>query len=246
MNVMKPKDPNNSLDTFIGHKALEKNFPFPSQGPGTVRFNGVNCSMPLINKALVNYYSYRYPRKVQTPKCDKCSPEFCSPLNYRRHMRVHHSKPPDRSLPEWQIPKNNVQDKSSKLDPVQSVTNRPTIEFWRPVSRRASKSSQPCCSRSSLSLVQPGNLRFDSPAEAEAILDQRWKEAIAGEHVTLVLSPNLDPTGCSEIENCLSEKLMVKERAFKASTTRPVHGRFRWKPENGAKIKYIPKQRFAT
>jgi hypothetical protein len=29
-------------------------------------------------------------QKVQMQKCDKCSREFCSPINYRRHIRVHH------------------------------------------------------------------------------------------------------------------------------------------------------------
>ncbi|RDX92733.1 hypothetical protein CR513_25092, partial [Mucuna pruriens] len=30
------------------------------------------------------------PVKVQLQKCDKCSREFCSPINYRRHIRVYH------------------------------------------------------------------------------------------------------------------------------------------------------------
>ncbi|KAE9592576.1 hypothetical protein Lal_00028646 [Lupinus albus] len=30
------------------------------------------------------------PIKVQLLKCEKCSQEFCSPINYRRHIRVHH------------------------------------------------------------------------------------------------------------------------------------------------------------
>ncbi|KAK7315067.1 hypothetical protein VNO77_33599 [Canavalia gladiata] len=30
------------------------------------------------------------PLKAQLQKCDKCSREFCSPINYRRHIRVHH------------------------------------------------------------------------------------------------------------------------------------------------------------
>ncbi|KAI5400418.1 uncharacterized protein LOC127091579 isoform X2 [Lathyrus oleraceus] len=30
------------------------------------------------------------PAKVQIHKCDKCTKEFCSPINYRRHKRVHH------------------------------------------------------------------------------------------------------------------------------------------------------------
>ena len=29
------------------------------------------------------------PLKVQLQKCDKCSKEFCSTINYRRHMRLH-------------------------------------------------------------------------------------------------------------------------------------------------------------
>ncbi|CAL5185308.1 unnamed protein product [Lathyrus oleraceus] len=31
-----------------------------------------------------------YPLKVPTDKCEKCSQEFCSTLNYRRHLLVHH------------------------------------------------------------------------------------------------------------------------------------------------------------
>lgn len=30
------------------------------------------------------------PMKIQLQKCDKCSREFCSTINYRRHIRVHH------------------------------------------------------------------------------------------------------------------------------------------------------------
>ncbi|PON44185.1 Zinc finger, C2H [Trema orientale] len=30
------------------------------------------------------------PLKIQPQKCDKCSQEFCSPINYRRHIRVDH------------------------------------------------------------------------------------------------------------------------------------------------------------
>lgn len=29
------------------------------------------------------------PLKVQMHKCEKCSLEFCSPVNYRRHTRLH-------------------------------------------------------------------------------------------------------------------------------------------------------------
>lgn len=29
------------------------------------------------------------PSKVQIKKCEKCSREFCSTVNYRRHIRIH-------------------------------------------------------------------------------------------------------------------------------------------------------------
>ncbi|XVF09899.1 hypothetical protein REPUB_Repub07fG0136800 [Reevesia pubescens] len=93
--------------------------------------------------------------------------------------------------------------------------------------------------------VQPGSLQFDSHT-AKSFLAQRWTEAIAGEHVTLFLSPNLDPPGCSEVEIDSSEKWMVKVGAFEASTGGAAKGKFSTRPEKGAKIEYIPKQRSAT
>ncbi|KAE8733911.1 putative receptor protein kinase [Hibiscus syriacus] len=206
--------------------------------------------------------------------------------NYSNHDGQNPAEARDMSLAdaECRIPKNNVREKSSKLDPVQGVSNRSTIKFWRPVSQHDSKSSQPAqngvsefdvevvaekdgvhatsnesCSRSSstdgvdgvgsMNLssmpVQPGSLQFNSYT-AKAILAERWKEAIAGEHVTLVLSPNLDSPGCSDIVNDSLETLIVKARASEASTTGPAHGKFRRKPEKVVKIKYIPKQRSAT
>ncbi|OIW12521.1 hypothetical protein TanjilG_04685 [Lupinus angustifolius] len=33
---------------------------------------------------------FLYPGKIQMQKCDKCSLEFCSPINYRRHNRAYH------------------------------------------------------------------------------------------------------------------------------------------------------------
>ncbi|OMO71778.1 hypothetical protein COLO4_28044 [Corchorus olitorius] len=194
----------------------------------------------------------------------------------------------DGCLEECQIPKkNNVQEKSNKLDPVQGVTNRSTIKFWRPVSRYESKSSlsvqngirefeveviaekdgdqassndcclRPCATDGSNGVVstdfastleesvQPGSLHFDSNA-AKAFLAQRWKEAMAGEHVTLVVSPNLEPPGFAEVEIDSSEKSVAKAGVFEASTGGAAKGKFRTKPEKGAKIKYIPKQRSAT
>nr|KJB23855.1 hypothetical protein B456_004G117900 [Gossypium raimondii] len=93
--------------------------------------------------------------------------------------------------------------------------------------------------------VQPGGLQFDSNA-AKAFLAERWKEAVAGEHVTLVLSSNPKPPGCSGVEIDSSEKWMVKAGACEASTVGAAIAKYRTKPERGAKTKYIPKQRSAT
>ncbi|XP_047161655.1 uncharacterized protein LOC124831644 isoform X1 [Vigna umbellata] len=39
------------------------------------------------------------PLNVQLHKCDKCTREFCSPMNYRRHIRVdHRKKNPDKEF----------------------------------------------------------------------------------------------------------------------------------------------------
>ncbi|WVZ13538.1 hypothetical protein V8G54_011104 [Vigna mungo] len=39
------------------------------------------------------------PMDIQLQKCDKCSREFCSPINYRRHIRVdHRKKNPDKDF----------------------------------------------------------------------------------------------------------------------------------------------------
>ncbi|KAE8721650.1 putative receptor protein kinase [Hibiscus syriacus] len=189
---------------------------------------------------------------------------------------------------EFQTPKrNNVQERFSKHDHVQGVTNRSTIKFWRPVSRQERKSSLPVqngirefevevtaensfqissssesCLRPSAvdgsddilrmnltstleESVQPGSLQFDGNA-AKAFLAGRWKNAIAGEHVTLVLSSNHEPPGCTEVEVDSSEKCMVKAEACEASTVGAAIGKYRIKPEKGAKTKYIPKQRPAT
>ncbi|KAK8283837.1 hypothetical protein V6Z12_D08G120700 [Gossypium hirsutum] len=73
-----------------------------------------------------------------------------------------------------------------------------------------------------------------------------WKEAVAGEHVTLVLSSNPKPPGCSGVEIDSSEKWMVKAGACEASTVGAAIAKYRKKTERGAKTKYIPKQRSAT
>ncbi|KAJ8771496.1 hypothetical protein K2173_026673 [Erythroxylum novogranatense] len=87
-DVMKPEEGNDSLDTFI-RQAIGKE-PFLS-------FSRANDS-PVHWIQLLNALDQQdlpgwpllTPLKVQMQKCDKCSREFCSSINYRRHIRVHH------------------------------------------------------------------------------------------------------------------------------------------------------------
>lgn len=81
-----------------------------------------------------------------------------------------------------------------------------------------------------------GGLRFSSD-DAEAFLAKRWKEAIASNHLELVLLPDPqgEPPGCPhEAEN----SLMTNFESIAA-----VKSKIRPKPEKGSKVKYIPKQR---
>ncbi|KAH7669531.1 P-loop containing nucleoside triphosphate hydrolase protein [Dioscorea alata] len=67
-----------------------------------------------VSKADLPGWPLLSPSKVQMQKCDKCSREFCSTINYRRHIRVHR-----RSL--------NIDKDSSK--------NRELLgEFWSKLS----------------------------------------------------------------------------------------------------------------
>ncbi|KAK9103653.1 hypothetical protein Sjap_020907 [Stephania japonica] len=78
---------------------------------------------------------------------------------------------------------------------------------------------------------------------AEVFLRQRWKEAIASEHVKLVLCPEADPPDsdcCDPSILCSAEnrQSIVEPLASKA--------KFRGKPEKGGRLKYIPKHRNNT
>ncbi|CAK7337318.1 unnamed protein product [Dovyalis caffra] len=93
----------------------------------------------------------------------------------------------------------------------------------------------------------PGGLQFSSH-EAKVFLAERWKEAIAAEHVKLALSPEYqvaanrssdirkqDVIGCAENQ-------LVDVEAQESSTTGAGKPKFKTKPDKGVKLKYIPKQ----
>ncbi|XP_065869489.1 uncharacterized protein [Euphorbia lathyris] len=108
-----------------------------------------------------------------------------------------------------------------------------------------------------------GGMQFSCQA-AKAFLAERWKEAIATEHVRLVLSPDVKTSECDGIQNdntvVLShssdirkgvlignaENQLVDAVVLESSTVGAGKTKFRTKPEKGVKLKYIPKQRTIT
>ncbi|KAF7813144.1 uncharacterized protein G2W53_034120 [Senna tora] len=103
--------------------------------------------------------------------------------------------------------------------------------------------------------VGPGSLQLSSHA-AKAFLAERWKEAISSNHVKLVLSPNSEPPGHQETQECEQaayrssngDKCGILASADNqlSATSGAAKSKARMKPEKGIKIKYIPKQRTAT
>lgn len=110
--------------------------------------------------------------------------------------------------------------------------------------------------------VQPEDCPFSGHA-AKAFLAYRWKEAIAADHVKLVLAPESEPPGCPDAENDYqvvipssddhgrhvlgnADNLLDSTVALESMTTGTVKAKFRTKLEKGIKIKYIPKQKLLT
>ncbi|KAJ0100352.1 hypothetical protein Patl1_20151 [Pistacia atlantica] len=113
---------------------------------------------------------------------------------------------------------------------------------------------------SSTSLMEesicPGSMQFNRHA-AKAFLSERWKEAIAAEHVKLVLPPDSESGGYQEfesdcqvtvIQSSESHKRLANAGALESSTATGASAKpkFRTKPDKGPKIKYIPKHRILT
>ncbi|XP_027364159.1 uncharacterized protein LOC113871317 isoform X2 [Abrus precatorius] len=81
----KTDDGNDSLDTIIRQAIGKEPFlSFPRAGDSPVQW------IQLLHALDQQGWPLLSPVKVQLQKCDKCSREFCSPINYRRHIRVHH------------------------------------------------------------------------------------------------------------------------------------------------------------
>ncbi|KAK9292755.1 hypothetical protein L1049_020735 [Liquidambar formosana] len=78
---------NDSLDTFIRQAIGKEPFLSFSRG-GDSPVQWIQLLHALDQQDLPGW-PLLSPLKVQMQKCDKCSREFFSPINYRRHIRVH-------------------------------------------------------------------------------------------------------------------------------------------------------------
>ncbi|KAL8557175.1 hypothetical protein ACS0TY_004577 [Phlomoides rotata] len=132
-------------------------------------------------------------------------------------------------------------------------TNRVTSKLWRPVSRGEMKNTNisPADRNNEDSNGGDNQKQFREPSNedsqqapvpfssdaAREFLARRWKEAISGDHVRLVLSPGPQPPECSDVHHESSTVLIVSD---------PPKGSITKKPEKSVKFKYIPKQKAAA
>ncbi|KAI3808803.1 hypothetical protein L1987_24764 [Smallanthus sonchifolius] len=84
---MKSDEGTGSLDTFI-RQAVGKEPLFSFSRTGESPTQWIQLLHTFDQKDLPGW-SLLAPMKVQMQKCDKCAREFCSTINYRRHIRVH-------------------------------------------------------------------------------------------------------------------------------------------------------------
>lgn len=86
-DAMKVDDVNDSLDTFIRHAIGKEPFlSFSRANDSPVQWIQL---LHALDQQDLPGWPLLSPLKVQMQKCDKCSREFCSTINYRRHMRLH-------------------------------------------------------------------------------------------------------------------------------------------------------------
>ncbi|KAG9441296.1 hypothetical protein H6P81_017150 [Aristolochia fimbriata] len=170
----------------------------------------------------------------------------------------------------------NTQEKHAKVDGIPNGGVRSVGKFWRPVGRQEVGVSNTAPSNkkgvegvvlakiSAMGSDGVGHMgpRLFSSRAAEAFLAQRWKEAIAAEHMKLVLPPE---TECSDCQDGASTVVDVQRPTSPGGLGNPsginqlvtvrqvqtvgggVGGsnkpKFRAKGEKGCRLKYIPKQR---
>ncbi|GER51018.1 C2H2-like zinc finger protein [Striga asiatica] len=87
LDAMKSDEGNDSLDTFI-RQAIGKEplIPFPRAADSSMQWIQL---LNALDQPDLPGWPLMTPVKPQMQKCGKCSREFCSPINYRRHVREH-------------------------------------------------------------------------------------------------------------------------------------------------------------
>ncbi|KAF2532468.1 hypothetical protein F2Q70_00033080, partial [Brassica cretica] len=107
------QDGNDSLDMLI-RRAVGKDpflsFPRPDNNPVQL--------FQLLNNLERPGWPLLAPLKIELQKCEKCTREFCSPVNHRRHSRVHRRprKPPEKVSSKERDALGEFWDKLSVVD----------------------------------------------------------------------------------------------------------------------------------
>ncbi|KAK9071629.1 hypothetical protein SSX86_008058 [Deinandra increscens subsp. villosa] len=87
VDTMKSDEGTGSLDTIIRQAVgREPIYSFSRTGDSPTQWIQL---LHTFEQKDVPGWSFLAPMKVQMQKCDKCAREFCSTINYRRHIRVH-------------------------------------------------------------------------------------------------------------------------------------------------------------
>lgn len=176
--------------------------------------------------------------------------------------------------------KKDGPERPDKIEVAQAIGDHSPVNLWRPVGQGGQLSVPNCsdgsevivpcdneevlqsckaenksndCEENLIASVQggyQGALRFSSDV-AESFLAKRWKEAIASNHLKLVLLP--DPEGeppgypddnqgavpSTKLDGCD----ILGNADNHSMTNLESKSKIRPKPEKGSKVKYIPKQR---
>lgn len=87
LDPMRSSDGNEGIDTYSRQSILkEPLLSFSRTGDTPVQWFQL---LSALDQQELPGWPLLTPLKVQMQKCEKCSREFCSPINYRRHIRVH-------------------------------------------------------------------------------------------------------------------------------------------------------------
>ncbi|XP_047328407.1 uncharacterized protein LOC124931875 [Impatiens glandulifera] len=87
MDTTKLEDGNDNIDAIIKQAiGREPVLSFPRTGESPVQWIQL---LHALDQQDLPGWPLLSPLKIQMQKCEKCSREFCSQLNYRRHIRVH-------------------------------------------------------------------------------------------------------------------------------------------------------------